>query len=352
MMLRFGVDYLTRTRARLRRQRWMKRVERRVKENIKRTIRYAERSTQAFVVAYWYFVRRRRPIVLSQLYAFARARGVKISYASLKYSLHYMREKGLLVRRGRGVYDLAGDLKEWSFSSIIGLLDMKRAKAGKASSPIVRSKSNKSKGLRKHAVRVADLMKKYNTTNIARHIEKHLKNGRRVEALAELIILCSGVRPSDVIEDISVVNGEVWLVIYERKTQRIRYVKFLGSVLMQLLLQRSEMIRMLVNEFLEKLFLAKRGRKILDWLRWLLLIINMRRKTIFDLCRLEDARRIYLTYEEDGKARYLVGEKRREIEKGRILNSSGENIVENITKRAIVGVHLDDDNDDYYILKR
>jgi len=63
---------------------------------------------------------------------------------------------------------------------------------------------------------------------------------------------------------------------------------------------------------------------------------------------LSNARRIYLAYEGDGKARYLLGEERREIERGRILNILEE---DGGVERAIIGVHLDVDNDDYYILR-
>jgi len=348
MMLRFDTDYSAHTRARLRRQRWMKRVERRVRLAVK----YAERSTQAFVIAYWHFIRRRRPIVLSQLYAFARARGVKISYASLKYSLHYMREKGLLVRRGRGVYDLAEGLKDWDFKSIIKLLDLRRARAGRSSARRPRSgRGGRRAG--KHAVSISEIRKKYNVVNIARHIERHLKDGRELEALAELIILCSGIRPSDLIEDISITrDGEVWLIVFERKTGRVRYVRFLGFTLMRLLRQRSELIDALIREFLERLLLAELERRrllerrMLVWLMQLLLVINTRRKAVFDLCGLDDARRIYLAYEGSGRARYLFGGERREIERGRILN-----ILEDDVERAVIGVHLYVDNDDYYILR-
>ena len=76
---------------------------------------------------------------------------------------------------------------------------------------------------------------------------------------------------------------------------------------------------------------------------------QQKKECVIWFCDLSNARRIYLAYENDGKAHYLVGEKRREVEEGRILNSSEENIA---VKRAIVGVHLGDDNDDYYMLKR
>mgnify|MGYP000306504989 CR=1 FL=1 len=259
-MLVFRCDDLvrenTRSYARMRR-----RELRGIRQKIKMVMKYAERSTQAFILAYYFYIRRKKLIALRQLYAFVKSNSLKISYNSLRYSLYYMSKKGLLERRGRGIYDLAEDLKKLDFASIIKLIDQKRAEAGKTSSRVIRSESNK-KELKKYAVSVSDLRKRYNVTNIARHVEKHIRKCRVMEAFGELIILCSGMRPSDLVEDISVVNGEVWLIIYERKTRRIRYVRFLGSVLMRLLMQRSELINILIKEFLEKLFLAKQGRRL------------------------------------------------------------------------------------------
>jgi len=130
-------------------------------------------------------------------------------------------------------------------------------------------------------VSIDEIKRKYNATNMARHIEKHIRSGRRIEALAELIILCSGIRPSDVIEDVSVVNGEVWLIIYEKKTRRIRYVVLLRSRLLRMLMARSRLIELMIMDFLKIIQLAGYRKRLSEWLKWLIYIINKRRSVLF-----------------------------------------------------------------------
>ncbi|MCD6340895.1 MAG: hypothetical protein J7L51_02970 [Desulfurococcales archaeon] len=276
-----------------------------------------EKSTQLGVAIALYlycrrFMRGARP---KDLYEFLRRMGVSIRDSVLRAELRYLARKGLVWREG-GRYRVREDIR---LKDIEALIDLGRAKAGRT-----RWEDPKRRDWRpKHSLDPEELLKKYNIHNLREHIKSLIRRDER-RALATLIVLGGGLRPSDYPTEIGFRQNEFYAVVYEPKCDRYRLVTEEHDVLWRELL-RDEEIR--------------------DWLARLLSGTNRRRyRSDDDLMELwatctdkklkPKARRIYLAYQNlyygSAQARVLT-----------TLNG----------KQVIAGLHLDPSSDLFYITR-
>jgi len=279
-----------------------------------------------------------------------------LSIESVKHTLKYMERKGLVERTKEGKYKL-----KLNFRESVKSIDFARVRARYTKSPKKPTKKRDQRG--KYAVSPKELMIKYNPTNIARHIRAHIKQGEYINAICELIYLGGGLRPSDIIKEVIIMpSGEIVVIVYEKKTRRIRIVeRFSCPLFIKLikLLKEMEVYQQLLR------VLKEQGREIIKE-------INEHPDAYLDLCDIKLCRRIYLSYYGVEQATYLPEEELEWYrEKAKIIirpeedewSSSEESekiankdedtaIIPSPSKGArgiIIGTHANPNNAEYYI---
>jgi len=278
-----------------------------------------EKSTQLGVATALYLYSRKfmqgaRP---KDLYEFLRRIGVSISDSVLRAELSYLTRKGS-VRREGGRYRVREDIR---LKDIELLVDLGRAQAG-------RDRWRKPKHRRdwrpKYSLDPKKVLQKYNIHNLREHIKSLIRRDER-RALATLIVLGGGLRPSDYPTEIGFRQNEFYAVVYEPKCDRYRLVTEEHDVLWRELLRDEE-----IRDWLARLLSGTNRRRYRsdddDWMElW---------ATCTDKKLKPKARRIYLAYQNlyygSAQARVLT-----------TLNG----------KQVLAGLHLDSSNDLYYITR-
>mgnify|MGYP000353681046 CR=1 FL=1 len=281
------------------------------------------RSAQLAILLGLYCYCRREPRGARprELRSFLSDLGIRLRDNYLRAELSYLHRKRVIVKRD-GRYKIRDDL---GFEDLERLVDVSRSRAGR------RRWLNFSKARDwrpKHSLDPKELLQKYNISNLREHI-KSLITKNELRALATLIYLAGGLRPSDRIVEIGYRDDSFYMVIYEHKLNRYRLVCEEYDELWRDLLRDEEIRKWLVE------LIKRRSEWILQWLQrrryrwrisrdeWNLIASNVRGK------EKKNARRIYLAYQ-------LLG--------GQAVILTLEN-----NKPLVLGVHLDPNNDEYYV---
>jgi len=278
--------------------------------------------------------------------------GIKTSEQSLRRTLRHLENKGL-IRRENDRYRIADG---FTLEDLRKSIDFARVRSRLNQN---RQKRKRKREVGKYAVTREEIMIKYNPHNIARHIGAHLRRGEYINAICEFLYISGGLRPTDIIKEVIILpNGEIIVIVYEKKTKRIRIVeRFSAPLLIRLikLLEEMEVYQQMLK------ILEERGQEILKE-------INENPRKHFDLCDIRLSRRIYLSYygldqaiclphsiieEYEREANIIIKPKEDEDEwssgsTGSITNEQ-EDII--ITKGICVGTHANTYNTEYYITK-
>jgi len=239
----------------------------------------------------------------------------------LRAELSYLVKKGL-VERIAGRYKIKRDLR---LKDLERLVDIGRSRAGKKR---WRTPSRIKNWKPKHSINVVELMQKYNRYNLIGHIKALIRKDE-LRALATLIYFGGGLRPSDRVVELGFKEGSFYAIVYETKLSRFRLICEEYDELWRELLKDEE-----IREWLLEL-IRRHNEWLLQWLQkreykwrisrdeWDLMASSIKRK------KKKIARRIYLAYQPlNGQATILT------------LKSN---------KPLVVGIHLDNSNDEYYV---
>jgi len=179
-------------------------------------------------------------------------------------------------------------------------------------------------------LRAGELLQRYNAYNLRERIKALIRRGEDMKALALLVRMGGGLRPSDRIMELGYRGGTFYVVVYEAKCDRYRLICEEFDELWRELLREEELRRWLLE------LVEKHGERLLqqpfegcvwrltdeDWMK-ISSSLSKSEKRI--------AKRVYLCYQmPDGQALVLT------MKNGHPL---------------IVGVHIDPLNDGYYIAR-
>ena len=213
------------------------------------------------------------------LHRFLNKPGIPIRDNYLRAELNYLAKKGIVIKRGRR-YRIRDDIK---LKDIESLVDLNRAWAGKAKWGKIKSDRNWKP---KHSVNVYELLRKNNNHNLRKYI-KSLIRKNELRALATLIALGGGLRPSDYPIEIGCKYGRFYAIIYEPKCDRYRLITEEHDVLWRELLKDEE-----IRDWLARLLnniSSKHHRSDDDWMKLWAAYIDKKLRS--------KARRIYSAYQ-------------------------------------------------------
>ena len=290
----------------------------RVREELREAFR---KSTQLGILLglYLYYERYLRGARPKELRDFLEELGIKVKENVVRAELSYLLRKGLVTKQA-GRYRVRNGIKLRDLELFV---DLGRAKAGKSRWREPKYGDQKPR----HSLDPDKLMKKYNMHNIREHVKSLIREDED-KALATLLIMGCGLRPSDHPIEVRYDHGEFYVLIYEPKLQRYRLVTEHHDRLWSELLKDEEIRQWLLE------IIKKRSERVFQeyWMRehvlrisefeWRSVASRVRRSTK------RVARRIYLAYQLSGQA-VVLG-----LMKGKPL---------------VVGVHEDCENDSYYI---
>jgi len=256
------------------------------------------------------------------LLSFLNKLGIEVRDNYLRAELSYLGRKGVIVKEGER-YRIRENFK---LEDLEKLVDIGRSRAGRKRW----FNSSRLKDWRpKHSINAAKLIQAYNLYNLVSHIKTLIeKNG--LEALATLLYLGGGLRPSDRVIELGYKEGSFYAIVYETKLNRFRLICEEYDRLWHELLREEEVRQWLLE------VIRRHDEEPLQWPwkqeykwrvsreEWDLIASSIRRK------KKRVARRVYLAYQALGQALVLG-------------NYRG--------KCMVVGVHLDPSNDDYYIVR-
>lgn len=269
---------------------------------------------------YYYCKRNPKGAKPKDLHDFLNRLGISIKDNYLRAELSYLLRKGLVIRQA-GRYKVREDIK---LSDIELMIDLRRVKAGRAR--WVEPKHWRD-WIPKHSLDPKELLQKYNVHNLREHIKALIRKDE-VKALAALIVLGGGLRPSDRLVEVGYRDGKFYAIVYEPKCSRYRLICEEYDELWHELLKDEEVRRWLlelVRRHGEGLYGEREYRWRLsdaDWMR-LSLCLKKKEKRL--------ARRIYLAHQPLGGQAAILS-----------LKDS---------KPIIIGMHLDISSDEYYIMR-
>ena len=272
------------------------------------------RSPQLSILLGLYFYCKRNPKGARprDLHRFFVRLGVGMRDNYLRAELSYLKRKGAIVKEA-GRYRVRSDLR---LDDLMKLVDTERSRAGKAR--WINSKCSKD-WRPKHSLRAGELLQRYNAYNLRERIKALISRGEDMKALALLVCMGGGLRPSDRIIELGYREGSFYAIVYESKCDRFRLICEEFDDLWRELLREEEIRRWLLE------ILNRHKRRIWrltneDWLKISSSISKSKKKV---------GRRVYLCYQMLGGQAYLLA-----VRDERPL---------------IIGIHANPLNDEYYI---
>ena len=282
-----------------------------LKERIEEAFR---KSPQLGILLGLYFYCKRNPKGArpKDLHQFLVRLGINVRDNCLRAELSYLKRKGAIVKEA-GRYRVRSDLR---LEGLVKLVDTERSKAGKAR--WINSKCSKD-WRPKHSLRAGELLQRYNAYNLRERIKALIRRGEDMKALALLVCMGGGLRPSDRIIELGYREGSFYAIVYEGKCDRYRLICEVFDDLWRELLREEEIRRWLLE------ILNRHKRRIWrltneDWLKISSSISKSKKKV---------GRRVYLCYQMLGGQAYLLA-----VRDERPL---------------IIGIHANPLNDEYYI---